>query len=90
MEINEKKNVDPKLGVDRDEDIEWDNGEATYGHKRPDFKRKDEPDEEHLAKAQKDAEHDVNNDLKHTNLSQGEDIGNRNKTNNKGLKGKDL
>ena len=91
MEINENKNVDPNSEINRnEEDIEWDNGEATYGHKRADFKRKDQPDESHLLKTENDPTHAVNENLNNSNLSQGEDIGNRNKNNEKGLRGKDL
>ncbi|MBB6236168.1 hypothetical protein HDC90_000774 [Pedobacter sp. AK013] len=88
MESNENKNVDPNEEINHnEEDIEWDNGEATYGHKRADFKRKDEPAASHLSKAENDPTHAVNENL---NLSQSEDIGNRNKNKEKGLKGKDL
>ncbi|MGN7988167.1 hypothetical protein ACTJKC_12550 [Pedobacter sp. 22226] len=85
---NKKKEIDPQLGIDRDEEIDWDNGEATYGHKRTDFRRKDEPNETHLAKTD-GAAHDVNKELKNSNLSQNEDIGNRNKDADKGISGKD-
>lgn len=91
MESNENKNVDPNGEVNHsDEYIEWDNGEATYGHKRTDFKRKDEPEASHLLKTENDPKHTVNENLSNSNLSQGEDIGNRNKNNEKGLRGKDL
>ncbi|MEH3111836.1 hypothetical protein [Pedobacter terrae] len=91
MENNENKNLDPNAETDRnEEDIEWDNGEATYGHKRADFKRKDEPEATHLSKTENDPDRNVNEDLNHSNLSQGEDIGNRNKYDEKGLHGKDL
>jgi hypothetical protein len=90
MEMNDNKNVDPQIGINRDEDIEWDNGEATYGHKRADFKRKDQPDEAHLAKTENDPKHHINEELKNANLSQNEDIGNRNKERDKGISGKDL
>jgi len=88
--MNEKKNVDPQININHNEDIEWDNGEATYGHKRADFKRKDQPDETHLAQSENDPEHNINQALKNANLSQNEDIGNRNKEKNKGISGKDL
>ena len=88
--MNDNKNVDPQLGNNRDEDIEWDNGEATYGHKRADFKRKDQPNEAHLAKTENDTHHNLNEELKNANLSQNEDIGNRNKESDKGISGKDL
>lgn len=88
--MNDNKNVDPQIGINRDEDIEWDNGEATYGHKRADFKRKDQPDEAHLAKTENDPKHHINEELKNANLSQNEDIGNRNKERDKGISGKDL
>ncbi len=83
----ENKKIDPQL--DADQDIDWDNGDATYGHKRTDFKRKDQPDEEHLAKNE-DVGHNIKNDLKNTNLSLNEDIANRNKESDKGISGKDL
>ncbi len=62
--MNENKNIDPNSEINRnEEDIEWDNGEATYGHKRADFKRKDQPDELHLLKAENDPTHAVNENL---------------------------
>ncbi|WP_162800005.1 hypothetical protein [Pedobacter jeongneungensis] len=85
---NKKKEIDPQLGIDRDEEIDWDNGEATYGHKRTDFKRKDEPNETHLLKAESSV-HNINEELKNANLSRNEDIGNRNKDADKGIRGKD-
>ncbi|MBT2564600.1 hypothetical protein J7E50_01175 [Pedobacter sp. ISL-68] len=89
--MNENKNVDPNGEINHnEEDIEWDNGEATYGHKRADFKRKDQPDEAHLAKTENDPKHHINEGLKNANLSQNEDIGNRNKERDKGISGKDL
>ena len=84
-----KKEVDQQLGSHQDEGIDWDNGEATYGHKRNDFKRKDEPDETHLAKADADSQN-INKALKNANFSQNEDIANRNKDADKGIRGKDL
>ncbi|WP_293310206.1 hypothetical protein [Pedobacter sp. UBA5917] len=83
----ENKKTDPQISADQD--IDWDNGEATYGHKRNDFKRKDQPDEAHLAKTES-ADHNINEGLKNANLSQNEDIGNRNKEADKGIKGQDL
>jgi hypothetical protein len=88
MKMNDNKNVDPQIDSNRDEDIEWDN--ETYGHKKTDFKRKDQPDEAHLAKTENDPKHNINKDLKNANLSQNEDIGNRNKERDKGVSGKDL
>jgi hypothetical protein len=41
-------------------------------------------------KTENDPTHAVNENLNNSNLSQGEDIGNRNKNNEKGLRGKDL
>ncbi|WP_406824084.1 hypothetical protein [Pedobacter sp. KACC 23697] len=91
MESNENKNIDPNGEINRNEDdIEWDNGEATYGHKRTDFKRKDEPQSSHTVNTENDPARSVNEDLNNSNLSQGEDIGNRNKNDEKGLRGKDL
>jgi len=90
METNDNKHVDPQNGINSNEDIEWDNGEATYGHKRADFKRKDQPDDIHLTKTENDAKHDINKVLKNANLSQNEDIGNRNKERDRGISGKDL
>ncbi|WP_412466155.1 hypothetical protein [Pedobacter sp. KLB.chiD] len=90
MENNENKNIDPNEETNHnEEDIEWDNGEATYGHKRADFKRKDEPMTSHKS-GENDVNQDVNGSLNNSNLSQGEDIGNRNKNDDKGLHGKDL
>jgi len=85
MESNENKNIDPN-----EDHIEWDNGEATYGHKRADFKRKDEPETPHSVNTENDPIRSVNENLTNSNLSQGEDIGNRNKNDEKGLRGKDL
>lgn len=91
MESNENKNIDPNEEINRnEEDIEWDNGEATYGHKRADFKRKDEPQASHLVNTENGPDQKVNENLTNSNLSQGEDIGGRNKNDEKGLKGKDL
>ncbi|WP_316827398.1 hypothetical protein [Pedobacter miscanthi] len=92
MEMNDennKKEIDPQPDANHDQEIDWDNGEATYGHKRTDFKRKDQPDEAHLEKTENAGEHDVNTALKNANLSQNDDIGSRNKEANKGLKGTD-
>ena len=71
--------------------IEWDHEDATYGHSISDspFKRKSIPDDDHIAKV-KEAEIDVNENLKNTNLSTDEDLANRNSTKEKGLGGKDL
>lgn len=71
--------------------IEWDNGEATYGHAISDspFKRKNTPGENHLSKAEKSND-DVNQDLKNINLSKNDDPDNRNSGQEKGLGGKDL
>jgi hypothetical protein len=91
MESNENKNIDPNQEVSRNEEgIEWDNGEATYGHKRTDFKRKDEPEASHIESSENAPVRSVNENLNNSNLSQGEDIGNRNKNDEKGLQGKDL
>ncbi|MBO9672869.1 MAG: hypothetical protein J7577_05470 [Sphingobacteriaceae bacterium] len=86
---NKKKGSDPQLDIDHDEEIDWDNGEATYGHKRTEFKRKDQPDEAHLASTEGHPEHDVNKTLKNTILSKDEDIANRNKDADKGISGKE-
>ncbi|MFW0715850.1 hypothetical protein [Pedobacter sp. N23S346] len=73
-----------------DQNIEWDHEDATYGHiSNSPFKRKDVPDDDHIAKV-KETEIDVNENLKNTNLSTGEDPANRNSTKEKGLGGKDL
>jgi len=74
-----------------DQNIELDNADATYGHTISDspFKRKNVPDEDHMAKVN-DAEEDVNKNLTNTNLSEGEDLANRNADEDKGLGGKDL
>ncbi|SDG78372.1 hypothetical protein SAMN05421827_11135 [Pedobacter terrae] len=91
MESNENKNIDPNEGINNNEEgIEWDNGEATYGHKRADFKRKDEPAASQVVSSENDPARGVNENLTNSNLSQGEDIGNRNKNDEKGLRGKDL
>lgn len=85
MNDNNGEQVNPNQVDGR---IEWDNGDVTYGHKLPDIKRKDSPSEEHLEKAKN--EHKVNDNLVNSNLSQGEDIGSRNREKDKGIKGKDL
>jgi len=71
--------------------IEWDNGEATYGHAISDspFKRKNIPDENHLSKLE-ESDRDVNEELKNINLSSSEDPSIRNSDQEKGLGGKDL
>ncbi|WP_235526094.1 hypothetical protein [Pedobacter sp. Leaf216] len=90
MNDNNNKDVNPQIGGSHDDDIEWDNGEATYGHKRADFKRKDQPDDAHLAKTKTVGKHNINKELNNANLSQNEDIGNRNKEKDRGISGKDL
>ncbi len=91
MESNENKKNDPNEGINSNEDqIEWDNGEATYGHKRVDFKRKDEPAASQVVRSENDPVRNVNENLTNSNLSQEEDIANRNKNDEKGLRGKDL
>jgi len=80
--MNQENQRDPNA----DDGIEWDNGEATYGHKLPEVKRKDSPDDEHLTKSNVNA----SEELKNLNLSQDEDLANRNQSNNKGIAGKDL
>lgn len=91
MESNENKNIDPNEEINNNEEgIDWDNGEATYGHKRTDFKRKDEPANPHSVNTENDHIRNLNENLTNSNLSQGEDIGNRNKNDEKGLRGKDL
>ncbi|WP_316799872.1 hypothetical protein [Pedobacter frigidisoli] len=69
-----------------DDGIEWDNGEATYGHKLPEVKRKDEPETDPSEKA----EENVNQHLKNKNLSQDEDIANRSRDENRGVGGNHL
>lgn len=75
-----------------DQNIEWDNGEVTYGHSiiQSEFKKKNQPDESHFKKQPAGENSDTINDLKNQNLSQQEDIGNRNDSNEKGIGGKDL
>jgi len=91
MENNDNKNSDSNEGINRNDDqIDWDNGEATYGHKRADFKRKDEPEASRLAAAENDNSQNITESLNNANLSQGEDIGSRNKSDDKGLRGEDL
>jgi len=74
-----------------DQNIEWDNGEATYGHSITEspFKRKNIPTPSHLAKVDQ-ADGDVNENLKNLNFANDEDPANRNSNNEKGLGGKDL
>ena len=71
--------------------IEWDHEDATYGHSisNSTFKRKDVPDEDHIAQVQ-EAKIDVNENLRNTNLSTSEDLANRNNTDEKGVGGIDL
>ncbi|WP_293744755.1 hypothetical protein [uncultured Pedobacter sp.] len=91
MENNDNKNSDSKEDINRNDDqIDWDNGEATYGHKRADFKRKDEPEASHLPSTENDNSQNINENLNNANLSKGEDIGSRNKNDDKGLRGEDL
>lgn len=79
-------NKDNAKAQHADDGIEWDNGEATYGHKLPEVKRKDEPEVDPLEKA----EGDVNQHLKNKNLSQDEDIANRSRNENRGIERGDL
>lgn len=83
----QKDNQDQKY----DQNIEWDHEDATYGHSisNSTFKRKDVPDEDHIAQVQ-EAKIDVIENLKNTNLSTSEDLANRNNTDEKGVGGKDL
>ncbi|MFC1225482.1 hypothetical protein ACFE6N_16860 [Pedobacter sp. BG31] len=90
MENNDNKNSDSNEDINRDDQIDWDNGEATYGHKRADFKRKDEPEASRLPSTVNDTSQNINESLNNSNLSQGEDIGSRNKNDDKGLRGEDL
>jgi len=73
-----------------DRNIEWDNGEATYGHTISDseFKRKNTPSKDHISNTENET--NTIDNLKNENLSQGEDIGSRNSIDEKGLGGKDL
>ena len=75
-----------------DQNIEWDNGEVTYGHSiaKSEFKRKNMPSEEQISKREDSNHSNTIADLKNSNISQGEDIGNRNSAEEKGLGGKDL
>ncbi len=79
-------------GKKTEQNIEWDNGEVTYGHSiaHSEFRRKNMPAEEHVAKAEEGNDTKTIPELKNANLSQGEDIGNRNSTDEKGVGGKDL
>ncbi|TCD10133.1 hypothetical protein EZ449_09910 [Pedobacter frigidisoli] len=86
MDMND--NSGDQVNPDQLDGIEWDNDDATYGHKLPEIKRKDLPTDEHLEKIKNQLQ--VNDDLVNSNLSQGEDIGNRNKEKDKGIRGKDL
>ncbi|RDC57481.1 hypothetical protein DU508_10045 [Pedobacter chinensis] len=90
---NEINNTDgDQFEKQDDQNIEWDKGEVTYGHSvtHSEFKRKNLPSEEHIAKAEEGNDSKIIDDLKNANLSQGEDIGNRNSDEEKGIGGKDL
>ena len=82
---------DNKKDKSQDPNIEWDNGEATYGHSITEspFKRKNIPTPSHLAEVDQ-ADGDVNENLKNLNFANDEDPANRNSNNEKGLGGKDL
>jgi len=73
-----------------DQHIEWDNGEVTYGHSviQSDFKRKNAPSESHEQTTGSDSS--IIGSLKNKNLSQDEDIANRNGAEEKGIGGKDI
>ena len=90
MENNDNKNSDSNEDINRDDQIDWDNGEATYGHKRADFKRKDVPEASRLPSTENGTSQNINESLNNANLSQGEDIRSRNKNDDKGLRGEDL
>ncbi|RZK16917.1 MAG: hypothetical protein EOO86_13800 [Pedobacter sp.] len=87
-EVNNRD--EDQSGKRDDQNIEWDNGEVTYGHSiaNSEFRRKNTPNEEHIAKTEDNSK--TIEELKNSNLSQGEDIGNRNDAEEKGLGGKDL
>lgn len=80
------KNEQDKLN----QNMDWDNGDETYGHSivESEFKRKNTPDPDHLAKAEQTTS-DVNDKLKNENLSSNDDISNRNNLEEKGIGGKD-
>ena len=90
---NENNGREENSPVKKEEqNIEWDNGEATYGHSvaNSEFKRKNTPAEEHTNKEDEKSDPKINEDLKNSNLSKGEDIGNRNSNEEKGIGGKSL
>lgn len=81
---------DNKKDKSQDPNIEWDNGEATYGHSisHNEFKKKNAPNDSHIVENEEKS--NTINDLKNANLTNNEDIGNRNELEEKGLGGKDL
>lgn len=68
----------------------WDDGDDTYGHSiiESEFKRKNTPDPDHLKKTEQES-NDVNDKLKNKNLSNNDEISNRNNLEEKGIGGKD-
>lgn len=92
MNKEANKNEESQQGKKNEQNIEWDNGEVTYGHSiaHSEFRRKNAPSEEHIAKAEEGSDDHTISELKNENLSQGEDIGNRNNAEEKGVGGKDL
>lgn len=93
MNTGEENNlINPDKAKNEGQNIEWDNGDPTYGHaiNPSGFKRKNEPDEEHLKDIEELSKLDVNEELKNSNLSKDSDVGNRNSEDEKGVGGKSL
>jgi len=88
---NKEQNQDDDQLNKFDQNIEWDNGDITYGHSitNSEYKKKNLPDERHLAQNEHGSGDKVNEKLKDLNLSSDEDPGNRNIDDEKGLGGKD-
>ncbi|PWS31880.1 hypothetical protein [Pedobacter paludis] len=94
MNTGEENNnlINPEKDKNENQNIEWDNGDPTYGHavNPSSFKKKDAPEEEHLKTSEKDVDKQINTDLKNLNLANDSDVGNRNSENEKGIGGKSL
>ena len=87
-----KNQANLKPTLDLDENIEWDNGEVTYGHMitNSSFKRKDLPDPQHQQHLEETSNKKIRKSLKNSKFIKDEDIANRNKGAEKGIGGQNL
>ncbi|PWS27024.1 hypothetical protein DHW03_13480 [Pedobacter yonginense] len=84
--------IDSGRDKNQDQNIEWDNGEPTYGHavNPSSIKRKDAPSEDHLKNIEEADATNIISDLKNVNLTNDSDLGGRNSDEEKGIGGKSL